>query len=178
MQNENQAVARLSESFALSLGYPPYQARQIHNAAALHDIGKVLIPSSILNKSGKLTPDEFEIVKLHTKLGAQLLSGVPGTFGKLARQVCALHHEWENGKGYWGIPLGRLPRYISIIAIVDVWVALLSTRPYKAPWPPEEAIEYLRGQVGTQFCPKLVDEFIRFARLNRLNKELISCEQK
>ena len=197
MLAENTAVAQISKMFALPLGYPLYRSHQIHNAALLHDIGKAHIPRCILGKPGKLTPYEFEIMKLHTKFGAWMLSGVGGDFGNLARQVSQYHHEWVNGGGYWGIPVGQLPGYVPIVSIADVFVSCCAARSYKPPWTIEQTLEYIKGQASTQFCPKLAEAFIHMVKASdeakeisaiiaplQLNnrfetrKEMISCEQK
>jgi putative nucleotidyltransferase with HDIG domain len=81
--NENIAVGRLSELLALERGYTPEKARQIKNAAVLHDIGKLKIPESILNKPGKLNDKEYEIIKKHTKYGAEMVSSIKGELGKM-----------------------------------------------------------------------------------------------
>jgi len=164
MINENLAVARLSELFALSLGVSSHKARQISIVASLHDIGKQRIDKAILNKKGRLAPEEFEIIKTHTKLGAQMLSSVGGELGVMARSVCLWHHEWFNGEGYMGIPTNQLPFYIPIISISDVYVACCSSRCYKDAWPPKQVLEYLQNQAGTQFSHELVKKFIALMR--------------
>jgi len=164
MINENRAVARLSELFALYLGIKPNKARQIRNAASLHDIGKQHIEKSILNKKGRLAPEEFEIIKTHTEIGAQMLSSIKGELGIMARSACLYHHEWYNGGGYMGIPTSKLPYYIPIISISDVFVACCSNRCYKDAWPPEQVLEYLQNQAGTQFSYDIVKKFISLVR--------------
>jgi len=162
--NENLAVARLSELFALSLGYSSSKARLLRNAAALHDIGKMKIKPDILNKPGKLTLAEFDEMKLHTKYGAEMLQSIQGELGNLAATIAQYHHEWHNGRGYWGIPTSQLPYCVSIVSIVDVFVACCASRPYKNPWPPERTLEYLQNQAGTQFSPRLVTAFVYLIR--------------
>jgi len=164
MFNENAAVARLSELFALSLGYSSDYAQKIGITAALHDVGKKLLDPNIVNKPGKLTPEEFDTMKTHTKLGAQLLSDIPGELGKMIVNVCAFHHEWHNGEGYWGIATSNLPRYISIVSIADVFCACCASRSYKDPWPPEQVLEYLKSRADTQFPLDIVDAFIHLIR--------------
>jgi len=164
MINENRTVARLSELFALSLGISSTKARQIRNVASLHDIGKQRIDKCILNKKGRLAPEEFEIIKTHTKIGAQMLSSIRGEFGTMARAVCLWHHEWFNGGGYMGIPTSKLPYYIPIISISDVFVACCSNRCYKKAWPPKQVLEYLQNQAGTQFSYEIVKKFISLIR--------------
>lgn len=135
---------------------PPVMARQVRTAAALHDIGKLKIPESILHKPGTLDNDEFEIIKTHTVLGAEMLKSVQGDIGEIARSVCLYHHEWHDGsKSYWGFRASDLPGYIHIVSISDVFTALISKRPYKEPWPPSEALAYIQCHSGTQFEPGL-----------------------
>jgi HD-GYP domain-containing protein (c-di-GMP phosphodiesterase class II) len=128
--------------------------------AALHDIGKIAVPESIINKPGKLDMQEFEIMKTHTKHGAAILTSVQGELGDMARQVALYHHENWDGSGYWGKKACNLPVFIHIITICDVAVALLSKRVYKEPWSPAQVIEYIQSRSGTQFNQFLVDIFI------------------
>ena len=158
--NENKAVGMLSEIMALERGYTPAKARMIRNAAALHDIGKQKIDGRILNKKGKLDPCEFEIMKTHTRLGAEMLAGVKGELGEAARLCSLMHHEWHDGRGYWKIPASFLPEYLTFVSIADVFTALVAERPYKHAWPPEEALKYIQNQAGTQFCPELANDFV------------------
>jgi len=162
--NENKAVAQLVEIIALKRGLSPATAKKIRTAAALHDIGKQKVPESILNKPGKLTPQEFEIIKTHTTLGAKMLGSFQGELGEMARVTALYHHEWHNGCGYWGKFADSLPFYVSIIAIADVFTALMCERPYKKAWPPEDVMEYIQNQSGTQFNPALVESFLLLVR--------------
>lgn len=109
--NEDKAVARLAELIAMETGIRSETARQIRTAAVLHDIGKVKIPGDILNKPGKLTAEEFEIIKTHTTLGAELLTSIQGGIGVMSREIALNHHEWVNGAGYWSVPADTLPPY-------------------------------------------------------------------
>lgn len=170
--SEDVAAARLTEAVALECGVHPVVAKQIRTAAALHDIGKVKLPGSILNKPGKLNRQEFEVIKTHTTLGAGLLGSVQGCLGEMARMIALYHHEWYDGHGYWGRHTDELPAYISIAAIADVFTALVSIRPYKYAWPREEALMYIQNQSGTQFSPALVRAFLTIAREERVPKIL------
>ena len=159
-EHENRIVARLSEWFALERGIPTSAARQIRICAALHDVGKQKIPVEILNKPGKLTVQEFEIMKTHTTLGAEILRSVQGDLGVMVRETAQLHHERYDGSGYWGVSYSDLPVYVPIVSIVDVFVALVCRRVYKPAWPPNETLEYIESQIGTQFEPELARDFI------------------
>jgi putative two-component system response regulator len=158
--HEDRAVARLAEMVSLSMGYSQSKAKQIGNAAALHDIGKQRIDARLLNKPGKLTQKEFDLVKTHTKIGAEMLSTIQGELGEMARTICLYHHEKWDASGYWGIRAGDLPEYVSIVSISDVFIACCSARPYKSAWPPRETLDYIYTQAGIQFSPGLVDVFI------------------
>jgi len=164
MDNENMAVALLSEQLALACGYGTKKTAQIKIAAGLHDIGKNRICPKILGKAGKLTDQEFQQMKMHTVYGADYLSAIPmelGESGELAIEVALLHHEKYDGSGYWGYKASALPRYIGIVSICDVLVALISPeRAYKPPWTLDEALQYIVDQAGKQFCPELVNIFV------------------
>jgi putative nucleotidyltransferase with HDIG domain len=164
--DENKAVGRLTEIIALENGYTPAKAKQIKTAAVLHDIGKTMVPQDILNAPRKLTDEEFEIVKTHTKLGVEILSGIQGELGDTVRLVSLLHHEWHNPAkgGYWNISTYYLPDYISFVSIADVFTSLISRRPYKEPYTKKDALDYIENQAGTQFCPELVKMFTSLVR--------------
>jgi len=172
--NENKAVGLLSELLALERGYTPARARQIRHAAVLHDIGKRRIPESILNKPDRLNEREFEIMKTHTKIGAEIASSIQGALGEQAKMICLFHHEWESGDGYWGIPARYLPDYVSFVSITDAYCALIAERPYKNGWSSEEAIAYIRSQSGSQFSGDLVKVFISLIQNDARAREI--CE--
>jgi len=129
--SENKAVGMLAELLALECGYDPAKAKQIRMAAILHDCGKMHIPEEIQNKPEKLTDYEFEIMKTHTMFGFNMLSNLAGEVGKMAQISALYHHEYWNGHGYWGVPGYALPRYVGIVSLCDVLVALLNNRIYK-----------------------------------------------
>ncbi len=142
----------------------------ISRAAALHDVGKVGIPDSILLKPGKLTAAEFGVMKSHTVMGAELLEGLMQEYGKyemiiMGAEVARGHHEWWNGAGY---PHGAMERDIPlaarIVAICDVYDALTSRRVYKDAWTPEETFAAMRENSGKQFDPELLDLFFSQTR--------------
>ena len=146
---------------AVASGIPDYRAELLFNAAPMHDVGKIGIPDSILEKAGPLTPDEWSIVKRHPVIGAGIIGRHNNELLEMARVVALTHHERWDGSGYpralrgEGIPLvGR------IVAIADAFDALTSTRPYKQAWPVEEAVALLRREAGRQFDPRLIPKFI------------------
>ena len=139
----------------------------LSRAAALHDVGKVGIPDSILLKAGTLSKEEYAVIKTHTTMGAELLQGLMNDFGDYAlinigAQVAASHHEWWDGSGYPQGLAGRgIPLAARIVAIADVYDALTSRRVYKDAWAKDEALQAIREKSGTQFDPELVETFVQ-----------------
>ena len=134
----------------------------ICNAALLHDIGKVHIPEGILNKDGKFTPQEFEIMKSHPEEGKKILEVLPpireGKFNRVAENMCLYHHEKWNGTGYpKGLEGDKIPLCARIMAAADVLDALLSRRLYKAPMTIDEAMDIFTELKGIQFEPCISD---------------------
>lgn len=153
---------------ALAMGIPSEEAHSYGKAAILHDVGKVGIPDSILQKPSKLTEAEYEIMKQHSEIGAQILSHSDNA--KLARDVALYHHERWDGKGYpKGIPSQQLPLITRMVAVVDVFDALVSERPYKKAWSHKDAIEAIISGSGTQFDPNVVDVFVKLYYDGTLN---------
>lgn len=136
-------------------------------AAALHDIGKIMIPDSILNKPGKLTPEEFEIIKEHTLIGSELareiLTGVESVdYMELAEQIAHYHHEKWDGTGYPGRLRGEeIPLCARIMAIADVFDALISKRCYKEAYTLDEAFAIIKDSKGKHFDPLAADIFLK-----------------
>lgn len=144
---------------AIALGVDQEQARLFGKASRLHDVGKVGVPDYILSKPGKLTPEEFEIIKRHTTLGANILGHDPAF--ELARKIALHHHERWDGKGYPdGIPAKDLPLATRIVSVADVFDAMISWRPYKEPWSIQEARKAILEGAGSQFDPDVVAAFI------------------
>jgi len=162
--NAEKAAARLSAIIALEYGAGKAAAKRIGAAAAVRDIGKMVIPDSILYKSGKLTECEYEIMKTHTIFGADMLESIQGELGETARLIATYHHERFDGNGYWDKPLSELPFYLPLVTISDVLCGLISDRPYQPEWPYESALEYIHNQAGYQFDPLLADLFISLIR--------------
>jgi len=140
--------------------------RDLELSSALHDIGKVGIPDSILLKPAKLTPEEWEIMKSHASIGESTLAGVIEEFGPtrflvMGRDIAGGHHEKWDGSGYpRGVRGVKIPLAARILALVDVYDALTSERPYKKAWPHHEAIAWIRERAGTHFDPDLTASFL------------------
>ncbi len=150
-----------SELMAHHLGWSEVDAEEIHIAAPMHDIGKIGIPDQILKKPGKLTADEFEIMKLHPEIGARILSNSSSTLVQMARDICLCHHEKWDGNGYpQGLRGDEIPLAARIVAIVDVFDALIHKRVYKDEIPIDRAIEIMQQGRGSHFDPGLLDLFI------------------
>ncbi|EXJ16166.1 response regulator [Imhoffiella purpurea] len=151
-----------SKILGRSVGMSDHQAELLLNAAPMHDIGKIGIPDSILQKPGKLTSAEWEIMRTHCRIGADILGETGGSeLLEMARVVALTHHEKWDGSGYpQGLAGEAIPRVGRIVAIADVFDALTSVRPYKRAWTVEESIEQLRRDSGTHFDPTLVPRFL------------------
>jgi putative two-component system response regulator len=154
-------VGQMAALLARQIGLPDAQVSLIRRAAPLHDVGKIGIPDSILLKLGKLTPDEFALVKTHTSIGARILSGSRFTILRLAEEIAFNHHERWDGDGYAGVVGSAIPLAGRIVAVADVFDALTQKRPYKAAWSVSDAITEMERQRGKQFDPTLVDAFLR-----------------
>ncbi|MCU1392550.1 MAG: hypothetical protein JWM34_978 [Ilumatobacteraceae bacterium] len=155
-------VGDLSAEVAAELGEDPDWCQQIRLAARLHDIGKVAVPDTILLKPGPLTADEFEVMKTHTTIGAQILSGSSSPLIQLGAVVAQNHHERWDGTGYpVGLSGTDIPRCGRIVTVADVFDALTSVRVYKHAWSHADAVDYVVAGKGAQFEPEVVDAFLR-----------------
>ncbi len=139
----------------------------IRHAAPLHDVGKIGIPDHILRKTGKLLPEEFDAMKLHTKIGAKILSGSQDPLLTMAESIVLSHHEWWDGSGYpSGLAGAAIPFEGRIVALADNLDALLSERPYKRAWTLEAAVEAIKNLKGKQFDPALTDVLVELTGKN------------
>jgi putative two-component system response regulator len=156
-------VIRMSKScqcLALAVGLGEEHAEQILQASPMHDVGKIGIPDGILLKPGKLDPEEWEIMKTHAEIGADIMGDFDSSLMRMAGMIAFTHHEKYDGSGYpngtkgSGIPIeGR------IAAICDVFDALTSERPYKEAWTVERALDLINEESGKHFDPELVRLF-------------------
>ncbi|MBF0507781.1 MAG: response regulator [Deltaproteobacteria bacterium] len=135
---------------------------EIKYASMMHDVGKVGIPKGILTKNGKLTQDEFDVVKKHAEIGAHILRNPENQMLKMAREMSLCHHEKWNGQGYPNNLKGNdIPKSARIAAIADVFDALMSARPYKPPFSPEKVRSILEEERDRHFDPDLLDIFLK-----------------
>ena len=169
--NTGQHTQRVGQTAALvaqQLGWADTQVNLIRRAAPLHDIGKIAIPDQVLLKPGRLTADEFDIIKTHTSIGARILSGSRFPLLQLAEQIALTHHERWDGDGYTpDLKQDSIPLSGRIVAVADVFDALTQQRPYKPAWPPFEAFAEVERQRGRQFDPKVAEAFLRVMESNR-----------
>lgn len=150
-----------SELLAKYIGWSDESAEEIRIAAPMHDIGKIGIPDHILRKPGKLTESEFDIMKLHPEIGGRILSNSSSPLVQMAREICMGHHEKWNGSGYpRGLAGEDIPQSARIVAIVDVFDALLHKRVYKEEMGVDESIKLMIEGRGTHFDPILLDKFV------------------
>ncbi len=157
-----QHVKRVSEYTKIlctALEMTDEEVWKVSNAAALHDVGKIMVPQEIINKPGKLTPEEFEIVKTHVSYGKKLLEKSSGELMRLSSGIAYHHHEKYDGTGYMGVSGEDIDIYARCVSVADVFDALVSRRPYKKPWPPEEARDEIISQSGRRFDPVVVEAF-------------------
>lgn len=158
---------------AIEMGLPEEQAIMYGKASRLHDVGKVGIPDGVLQKPGKLTDEEYALIKTHTTIGASILSEDMHLW--LAENIARHHHERWDGRGY---PDGRLaselPLAVRIVSVVDVFDALVCCRPYKEAWPVEKATELIRDGAGTQFDPMVVEVFLRMVAQGKFDQIIAS----
>ncbi len=150
-------VSTFSAAIARELGLREAEVETIRLAAALHDIGKIGIPDSILLKPGPLSPEEKALMETHTTIGARMLSGSRSEMLHVAEQIAAAHHEWWNGQGYpRGLVGESIPLAARIVALADVVDALASDRPYRRAWDGEAIRAEVERQEGKQFDPAVV----------------------
>ncbi|MEO5365779.1 MAG: response regulator [Magnetococcus sp. WYHC-3] len=142
-------------------GLPMEQIHLLFHAAPMHDVGKIGVPDRVLLKPGGLSDDEFDIIRLHPTIGAEILGQDHSPLMQMAREVALTHHEHWNGRGYpRGLQGTDIPESGRIVAIADVFDALMSRRPYKQAWNLEQSLELIRQERGEQFDPRLVDLFL------------------
>jgi two-component system response regulator RpfG len=155
-------MARFAGLIADGLNLPDDEVRMIEVAAPLHDLGKIGIPDAILLKRGRLTEEEFAIMRTHPQIGYEILRDSPSRFIQLGASIALHHHERWDGGGYpHGLSAEGIPQAARIVALADVFDALLSERPYKSAWSHDEAVAYVRAHSGSFFDPACVSALLR-----------------
>lgn len=154
-------MSKISALLAQRIGWCEEDCELMLHASPMHDIGKIGVPDHILLKPGKLTPEEWEIMKTHVDIGAEILADSDTDLLVLGRSIALSHHEKWDGTGYPnGLAGEAIPMEGRIAAMADVFDALTSVRPYKKAWPVEDAVAYVKDQSGRQFDPSLVPVFV------------------
>jgi putative two-component system response regulator len=160
-------VGRTAAMLAQLLGSGAMECELIECAAPLHDVGKIGISDLILLKPGKLTPQEFDVIKTHTTIGAGILSGGQSDIIQMAESIALTHHERWDGTGYpQGLSGENIPLIGRIVAVADVFDAFTHDRPYKRAWPVEDAVREITAQRGRQFDAGVVDSFLTLQHQN------------
>ncbi|MCO4759908.1 MAG: HD domain-containing protein [Myxococcales bacterium] len=153
-------MSSYSQIIARQMGMGSEEQALIKLAAPMHDIGKIGIPDSILLKKGKLTPDEYAVMKEHPAIGARILAGSHSKLLQMAEDIAATHHEKWDGSGYpRGLTGNEIPLVGRVVALADVFDALTSPRVYKDAWSIDEAVSYVHGLSGGHFDPHVVEAF-------------------
>ncbi len=164
-QDHSRRVTNIVVRLARLMGIPEEDIPHIRRGTMLHDIGKMGIPDAILNKQGPLSPQEWQIMRRHPQMAYDVLSGI--SFLRPALDIPYCHHEKWDGSGYpRGLRGEEIPLSARIFAVVDVWDALLSDRPYRRAWSVPDTIAYIREQSGKHFDPLVVDIFLNFIQNN------------
>jgi putative nucleotidyltransferase with HDIG domain len=156
----SERVTDLAMEIGRELGLPPHEIDLLHRGGLLHDIGKIGVPPSILDKPGKLTEEEFAVVQNHPSKGAEILEPIPNL--RKVISIVSQHHERFDGKGYPnGLSGESISLHARILAVADVVDALASDRPYRPGWSREKVLAYTRENAGRQFDPEVVEVFLR-----------------
>jgi putative two-component system response regulator len=159
--SHNRRLGLYAFIMADTLGWPGRAMDEIRIAASMHDIGKIGVPDNILLKPGRLTDTEFDIIKTHTTIGAEILSGSEISLLKMAEQIALAHHEKWNGSGYpYGLAGEDIPEAARMVAVLDVYDALVHKRVYRPPLSEEEALGIMRKDRAEHFDPRMFDIFM------------------
>ncbi len=154
-------VALLARSIAVGLGCDPAWCDDLELASTMHDVGKIAVPDSLLLKPGRLSPEERAIIRRHTDFGYGILENSASAVIALAAEIALTHHERWDGQGYpRGLGGTDIPLSGRIVAVADVFDALVSDRPYKRAWSVEDTLDYIRTNAGSQFDPTCVAAFL------------------
>jgi len=155
-----QRVGLVAAAVAGALDLPAGEVELIRRAAPLHDVGKIGVPDAILRKPGPLTREEFEIMKTHTTVGVQILSGSRSPLLQMAEEIALTHHERWDGKGYAGLAGQTIPLVGRITALADAFDAMTHDRVYRKALPVQAALDEISAQRGQQFDPHAADALL------------------
>lgn len=159
-KGHSERVAAYCQAIGKAMGLKPIELNELHLIAMLHDLGKQSIPPEILRKKGKLTDDEYPLVKKHSEKGAEMLSGI-SLFSPNRLRAISEHHERWDGRGYpKGLAGDQIDPWARIIAVADAFDAMTTDRPYRPTIDPMSALVELQRNAGTQFDPRVVSKFI------------------
>ena len=162
-EGHTQRVTELTLKLASAMQTDPIELTDMRRGALLHDMGKLGVPDSILLKPGKLTDEEWHVMRKHPEFAYQMLSSI--AYLKPALEIPYCHHEKWDGTGYpRGLKAHEIPLAARIFAVVDVWDAVTSDRPYRPAWTEEQALTYIKEQSGSHFDPHVVEVFLRMIR--------------
>jgi putative two-component system response regulator len=154
-------MSNYTRLIAVQLGLPPAEQELLLESSPMHDIGKVGTPDHILLKPGRLTPEEFEIMKQHATIGYEILRDSVSPLLQCAAKLALAHHEKFDGSGYpQGLAGEAIPLHGRIVAVADVFDALTSERPYKKAWTLDAAVDFLKTNAGSHFDPVCVEAFL------------------
>ncbi len=158
-------AAIVEEGVVLGPGTKVWDGVHIRRGALLHDIGKMGIPDQILLKPGPLTEEEWEVIRQHPRYAYELLSSI--SYLGPALDIPHYHHEKWDGSGYpHGLKQKQIPLYARLFAVIDVYDALTSNRPYRPAWPKEKAVAYIRDETGKHFDPAIAREFLSMIQIS------------
>jgi putative nucleotidyltransferase with HDIG domain len=165
----SERVTRMALKIGRAMGLNAHDLKIMHRGGLLHDIGKIGTPPEILDKAGKLDPQEMKTMREHVEVGLRILEPIPGLSESLP--IVAQHHEWFDGSGYpKGIAGTEINLYARIFAVADCYDAVTSDRPYRKGLPVEETIAMIRQRAGKQFDPTVVEAFLTVCSNDQTNE--------
>lgn len=171
-------IRRMGEYAALlarAAGWDDKAAEEIRLAASMHDVGKIGVPDAVLRKPGKLSAEEFDLIKEHTRIGARILEGSRIGLLNLAHDIALHHHEKWSGGGYpSGLSGEAIPTCARIVAVCDVYDALVNDRVYRAAMPEDQALAIIKQGRGSHFDPAILDLFLQLLPQFRAIRERIA----
>lgn len=154
-------VSRYACEIGRLMGFEKTRLIELHHATPLHDVGKIGVPQELLTKPGRLTREEMEIIKSHSMIGYRMLDGSPWPLIQCAARIALSHHECWDGTGYpQGLAGEQIPLDARIVAVADVYDALLSQRAYKPAWEEDVVVAEMRRMRETKFDPAILDLFL------------------